>query len=56
MLLHVVFAREGLVALWAKGILFAGVLLSMACSVAGCRKIILAVVLLGKRTWIGIFL
>jgi hypothetical protein len=47
MLLHVVFAREGFVALWAKGILFASVLLGMACSVTGCREIILAIKLLG---------
>lgn len=33
-LLHVVFASEGLVALWAEGILFAGVFLGVASGMA----------------------
>lgn len=51
-LLHIVFASEGLVALRAEGILLAGVLLGMASSVSGCGEEIAAVVDLCK--WAGI--
>lgn len=56
MLLHVVFACEGLVAFWAEGILLTSVLLCVASSVSGCGEVIAAVVLLGERTRIAVFL
>lgn len=62
MLLHVVFAGEGLVAYWAVDALFTGVLLTVAGGVARSGKRCVAVVgsgvgarvLVLLRWWIGV--
>ena len=55
-LLHVVLAREGLVALRAEGVLLAGVLLGVARGVAGGGEEVGAADLIKKRTWILVLL
>lgn len=56
MLLHVVLAGEGLVALRAEGILLARVLLSVAGGVARGGEVVAAVVLLGDGARVAVFL
>lgn len=56
MLLHVVFAGEGLVALWAEGVLLAGVLFGVAGSVARGGEVVVAVELLGHGARVAVLL
>ena len=56
MLLHVVLAGKGLVALWAEGVLLARVLFRVASGMARGGEMVLAVVLLGERARVGILL
>jgi len=55
-LLHVVFAGKGLVALWAKGVLLACVLLGVASSVARRSEVVVAVELLSHGTRVAVLL
>jgi hypothetical protein len=55
-LLHVILAGEGFVALRAEGVLFARVLFRMTGGVTGSGEVVTAAVLLGQRARVGIFL
>lgn len=55
-LLHVVLAGEGLVALWAKCVLLASVLLGVAGGVARGGEEVVAAELLGHWAWVAVLL
>lgn len=56
MLLHIVLASEGLVALWAEGVLLTSVLFRVARCMTRGGEVVVAVELLSHGAWVAVFL